>query len=82
MYKNDSSGDYNLTIDLGYVVSKKGNSPNFKYNSVKNVPIIKRLTEMNTTYNTCKLAFHGTFNPYTNNCVYFVAAHKICLVLD
>lgn len=56
--------------------------PEIIYQRVYDVPIIKRLTEKNTTSQNCMLAFHGNYNPDNNDCVYYVEARKICLVLD
>jgi hypothetical protein len=81
MYEENGPGDYNLTVDLAYEVEIQEN-PDFKYNVAKNVPIIKRLTEQNTQYEKCFSIFHGNFNWTTKNCVYFVKAKKICLVLE
>lgn len=75
-----STGDYNLTVDFAYEIIEKGGG--MKYREIKNVPIIKRVTEQQTTEERCKMIFHGTFMPETKSCPYFVEARKICFVLD
>jgi len=77
---NQSTGDYNITVDFAYEIIEKGGKMN--YHDAKNVPIIKRVTEANTNEEKCKLTFHGSYDSLTNDCSYFVEARKICLVMD
>jgi len=49
---------------------------------VKNVPIIKRVSDYAADDRHCRLSFHGRFNTETNICSYYVEAEKICLVID
>ena len=79
--KDDKSGDYNLTVDLAYEVIIKEN-PNLIYNIVKNVPMIKRVSDNTVDERHCRMSFHGRFNKETGACAYYVEARKICLVID
>lgn len=78
---NDAvTGDYNITVDFAYEIIEKGGL--LKYREIKDVPIIKRVTEKGSSEEKCKMIFHGTFDPQTGFCPYFVEARKICFVLD
>ena len=81
IFKDDGSGDYNITVDLAYEVIIKEN-PNLNYNVVRNVPMIKKVSDYATDDRHCKLSFHGRYNKETQICTYYVEARKICLVID
>ena len=70
---------FNITVDITYTARKKGEL-NTIFQTVKSVPIIQKKISKVTYDRQCRFEYHGLEDG--DECVHFLEAHKICLVLD
>jgi len=80
----------NVTMDLSYEVEKQGSAKSIIH-KVEGIPIIRKMYYQNfddmkvedrITKEMCELKYHGRFLNETDECLYYLQARKICLVID